>query len=68
MAPENHPIAPSAEEKQAALAELLRSEALARSEQLRAFLQYVCEEEIAGRGAELTEYWIGIHALGRPPD
>lgn len=59
---------PSAEEKRAALAAVLGSEVLARSEQLRAFLSYVCEEEIEGRGGELTEYWIGIHALGRPPD
>ena len=58
----------STEEKRAALAAVLGSEALARSEQLRAFIRYVCEEEIEGRGNELTEYWIGIHALGRPPE
>jgi hypothetical protein len=46
----------------------LASESFARSEQLRAFLSLVCEMEIGGRTAELTEYLIGVKALGRPPD
>jgi hypothetical protein len=46
----------------------LASESFARSEQLRAFLSLVCEMEIAGRTAELTEYMIGVKALGRPSD
>src|SRR6185369_10458720 len=33
---------------------------------LKSFLKYVCEMEMAGRGHELTEYLIGIEALGRP--
>ena len=42
------------EEKRAVLA----SEPFARSEQLRAFLSFVCEMEIAGRAAALSEYLI----------
>ena len=58
----------SEDEKRAALAAVLASESFARSEQLRAFLSFVCEMEIAGRAAELTEYLIGVKALGRPRD
>jgi hypothetical protein len=58
----------SEDEKRAALAAVLASESFARSEQLRAFLSFVCEMEIAGRAAELTEYLIGVKALGRRPD
>ena len=43
----------------------MAGESLARSEQLRAFLTFVCEMEIAGRAGELTEYLIGVKALGR---
>jgi hypothetical protein len=56
------------EEKQVALEAVLGSEGLARSEHLRAFLRFVCEMEMAGRAAELTEYLIGVKALGRPED
>lgn len=58
----------SQDEKRAALTAVLASDSFARSEQLRAFLSLVCEMEIAGRTAELTEYLIGVKALGRPPD
>ncbi|HKQ73685.1 MAG TPA: hypothetical protein VJ810_08175 [Blastocatellia bacterium] len=56
----------SAEQKQAALDTVLRSNTFARSDQLKSFLRYVCEMEITGRGHELTEYLIGVEALGRP--
>lgn len=55
-----------AEEKRAALEAAQRSETFARSEQLRALLRYLCEMEMEGRGSELTEYLIGVKALGRP--
>jgi hypothetical protein len=58
---------PAHEEKQAAVQRVLRSAAFLRAEQLRNFLRYVCEMELAGRAAELSEYLIGIEALGRPP-
>ncbi len=54
------------QEKRSALEAVLASETLSRSEQLRAFLSFICEMEIAGRGGELNEYLIGVEALGRP--
>ena len=66
MGPTTSPVSES--EKRAALAAVLASESFARSEQLRAFLSFVCEMEISGRSAELTEYLIGVKALGRPQD
>ena len=47
---------------------MLQSRTLARSEQLRAFLRYVCSMEIEGRGEQITEYRIAVEALGRPQD
>ena len=58
---------PSAEEKRAALDQVLRSLQFERADQLRSFLRYVCEMELAGRGSELNEHLIGVEALGRPP-
>lgn len=52
--------------KRGALQRVLQSRALARSDQLRAFLRYVCEAEFEGRGQEVNEYALGVHALGRP--
>ncbi|MBK9166602.1 MAG: hypothetical protein IPM24_03965 [Bryobacterales bacterium] len=49
-----------------ALAAVLKSRAFERSEQLRAFLQFICEEELAGRGTQLNEYQIGVLVMGRP--
>ena len=57
---------PSSSEKQAAMEELLKSDTFARSEQLRKFLQYVCEKEMQGLGHEINEYLIGVEVLGRP--
>jgi hypothetical protein len=54
------------DEKRQALARVLDSRALGRSEQLRNLLRYVCEAEIEGRGQELTEYVLGVSVLGRP--
>jgi hypothetical protein len=56
----------TAEQKQAALEAVLRSNTFARADQLKIFLKYVCEMEIAGHGHELSEYLIGVEALGRP--
>lgn len=54
------------EHKRAALEAALRSNTFSRADQIKSFLKYVCEMEIAGRGHELTEYLIGVEALGRP--
>lgn len=56
----------TSEQKHAALEAVLRSQTFSRADQLKSFLKYVCEMEMAGRGHELTEYLIGIEALGRP--
>lgn len=53
------------DDKRAALERALHSRTFARSEQLRAFLRFVCEAEMRGVGAELTEYVIGVEVLGR---
>ena len=55
----------SPEEKRVAMERALRSRTFARSEQLRAFLRFVCEAEIKGKGG-VTEYVIGVEVLGRP--
>jgi hypothetical protein len=47
---------------------LLRSRVLSRSEQLRAFLRYVCEADFIGEAHAINEYALGVQALGRPKD
>jgi hypothetical protein len=64
MADTPPPITP--EEKQAATERVLQSRALGRSDQLRAFLRYVCEADLEGRVHEVNEYALGVFALGRP--
>src|SRR5262249_4878600 len=56
----------TSDQKCAALEAVLRSQTFARADQLKCFLKYVCEMEMDGRGHELTEYLIGVEALGRP--
>jgi hypothetical protein len=58
----------SESEKREALEGLLASGTFARSAQLRAFLRYICEREIAGRSDDLTEYQIAVDVLGRRKD
>ena len=55
-------------EKHQALTVVLQSQTFARADQLKKFLRYICEMEEAGRAGEISEYLIGIHALGRPAD
>jgi len=56
----------TSEEKRCALNEVLNSATLARSDRLKNLLRFLCEAEIEGRAAELTEYVIGVQALGQP--
>jgi hypothetical protein len=56
----------SDDEKRQALARVLASRTFARSDQLRAFLRYVCEAELEGRAHQLNEYALGVSVLGRP--
>jgi hypothetical protein len=61
-------LSPSPREKREALEEVLQSTTFVRADQLRNFLRYICEMEIAGRASELCEFRIGIEAFGRPAD
>lgn len=54
------------DEKRTAVLKALQSRTFARSEQLKAFLRYVCEVEMRNPSAPLTEYVIGVEVLGRP--
>ncbi len=56
------------EEKRRALERVLASRSLSRSDQLRAFLRYICEAEFEGRAHTLNEYELGVSVLGRPED
>ncbi len=47
---------------------VLASTAFARSAQLKAFLRYICEREMAGHSETLTEYQIAVDVLGRRKD
>jgi hypothetical protein len=60
----NHQV-PEAE-KRAALEQVLGTAAFQRGRQVRRFLRYICEMELAGRGGALHEYLVGVEALGRP--
>ncbi len=55
----------SPEHKQQALEAVLESNTFARADQLRRFLRYVCEKEIAGQEQDISEYSIATEALGR---
>jgi hypothetical protein len=61
-----HATGISAEEKRAALQQVLGSVTFRRAEQLRQFLEFVVEEDIAGRGARIREWDIAVRALNRP--
>lgn len=54
------------EQARHAVEEVLSSATLARSEQLRSFLRYVCERTLAGGGKEINEYSVAVEALGKP--
>ncbi|MBY0507464.1 MAG: hypothetical protein K2X03_26355 [Bryobacteraceae bacterium] len=55
-------------EKRESLRAALESPAFSRSSQLKALLRYICEMDIEGRAAELSEYDIAVKVLERPKD
>jgi hypothetical protein len=61
-------VTATTEEKQQALQALLASRTFHRSEQLKRILVYLCAKELEGRSEEITEYLIGVEALGRSED
>jgi hypothetical protein len=46
---------------------IVASRSFTKSVLLSRFLLYVCEREITGRTAEITEHQIGVHVFGRRP-
>jgi len=60
-------IRPGSYEREA-VREILASKTFARADQLRNLLEFICAQTLAGRGVELTEYVVGVEALGRKPD
>ena len=58
----------TAKQKRRALEDALGSETFARADQLKKFLRYIVEMEIAGKGDQISEHLVGIEALGRPED
>lgn len=57
---------PSESEVRAGLQRIVGSRAFSAAPKLAAFLRFVVEESLAGRGSNLKEYSIGIGALGKP--
>jgi hypothetical protein len=53
-------------EKREALEQVLQSATFGRARQVRNFLRYICEMELAGRAAALHEYLIAVEAMGLP--
>jgi hypothetical protein len=53
-------------DKREALEQVLQSETFVRASQVRNFLRYICEMELAGRAAALHEYLIAVEAMGLP--
>lgn len=58
----------SAEEIRSELEKVLASAELVHCPQLQRFLNFVVEEELAGRGNQLKEYVLGVGVFGRPAD
>ncbi|MCR9089692.1 MAG: hypothetical protein NXH97_23505 [Rhodobacteraceae bacterium] len=58
---------PSAQDIQTALAQLFESSAFARSERMRAFLEYVVTETLAGRSSSIRAKTIAHDVYGRDP-
>jgi len=50
------------------LAKILSSAGFARNERLGAFLRFVIEQELSGKGDQLKESIVGVEVFGRRPD
>ena len=58
----------SPDQKRQALEQALQGNIFSRADQLKRFLRYICEMEIAGRAHEVKEYSIATEALGHSAD
>ncbi len=65
---EDRPASIAAAEIRTELEKVLRSAEFLRRPQLQRFLNFVVEEQLAGRGAQLKEYVLGVGVFGRPAD
>src|SRR4029450_12719003 len=54
------------DQKRAAMEQVLKRATFVRASQVRNFLRYICEMELAGSASALHEYLIGVEAMGRP--
>jgi hypothetical protein len=59
---------PTKEVARREIEEILSSPGFVRNERLSAFLRFVVEEELAGRGDLLKESIVGAEVFGRQPD
>lgn len=66
--PGDHPNASRADDIRSALSATLATAAFSASPQMAAFLTYVVEEQLAGRGDRLKAYSIATEALGKDAD
>lgn len=62
------PERPGDSAERMALARVLASDAFRGAPKLSAFLSFIVERELAGRGSELKGYTIAVEALGRGPE
>lgn len=58
----------TSDDKRRVVDQVLSSQTFNRCEQLKKILSYVCRKDIEGRPEEITEYLLGVEALGRSPD
>ena len=50
----------SPEEKRRVVERVLRSHTFSRSDQLKRFLQYICEKDAEGKADQISEYSIAV--------
>ena len=62
----NGPYTVDESDKRAAMEQVLQSATFLRASQVRNFLRYICEMELAGRASALHEYLIAVEAMGLP--
>lgn len=58
-------VSVTSDDKRRAVDQVLASQTFNRCEQLKKILSYVCMKDLEGRPEEITEYLLGVEALGR---
>src|SRR4029077_5965528 len=62
------PAVANPERARAAMEEVLSSETFSRSDQMRSFLRFVCEQTLSGHGKAINEDLVAVAGLGKPAD